>query len=295
MQWKSIKWNDCQEYAILPQFWSSRKTTWLIFDPNAVLSSIDVLEKGGFVHFIFTVLLSLDACPSILRLHWHQLAISCLQFHVLFPLQLSPASHSPPAMTKKAQTLPVGQLNPICNSAVPGRKISKSTLQYPVVKAPQKNCWACSDPRNTQQEHGIINVWDHGDADMETTHSRSFAPFSPCSCSPILKSSGNTGAGDSRPGHNASAHWMSGFIWPTACQQTDPCFPKGLPNFALQTENDHLWTWMTGLSNLFSHHINPEATQLQGVLCQDTLHHPAQNFSIIVKTQRSNSAGLRNK
>lgn len=110
MQWKSIKWNDCQEYAILPQFWSSRKTTWLIFDPNAVLSSIDVLEKGGFVHFIFTVLLSLDACPSILQLHWHQLAISCLQFHVLFPLQFSPASHSPPAMTKKAQTLPVGQL-----------------------------------------------------------------------------------------------------------------------------------------------------------------------------------------
>lgn len=111
----------------------------------------------------------------------------------------------------------------------------------------------------------------------------------------VLKSWGNAGAGDSRPGHNASVHWMSGFIWPTACQQTDPCFPKGLPNFAIQTENDHLWTWMTGLSNLFPHHINPEAAQLQGVLCQDALHHPARNFSIIVKTQRSNSTGLRNK
>lgn len=119
MQWKSIKWNDCQEYAILPQFWSSRKTSWLIFDPTAVLSSIDVLEKGGFVHFIFTVLLSLDSCPSILQLHWHQLAISRLQFHILFPLQFSPVSHSPPAMIKKKNpSLPVGQLQPhlqFCN------------------------------------------------------------------------------------------------------------------------------------------------------------------------------------
>lgn len=118
MQWKSIKWNDCQEYAILPQFWSSRKTSWLIFDPTAVLSSIDVLEKGGFVHFIFTVLLSLDPCPSILQLHWHQLAISRLQFHILFPLHFSPVSHSPPAMIKKPQSLPVGRLQPhlqFCN------------------------------------------------------------------------------------------------------------------------------------------------------------------------------------
>lgn len=93
----------------------------------------------------------------------------------------------------------------------------------------------------------------------------------------------------------SASDWMSGFIWPAARQQTDSCFPKGLPNFASQTENDHLWTWMTGLSNLFSHHINPEATQVQGVLCQDALHHPALNFSIAVKTQRSNSAGLINK
>lgn len=118
MQWKSIKWNDCQEYAILPQFWSSRKTSWLIFDPTAVLSSIDVLEKGVFVHFIFTVFLSLDPCLSILQLHWHQLAISRLQFHILFPLHFSPVSHSPPARMKKKKSLPVGRLQPhlqFCN------------------------------------------------------------------------------------------------------------------------------------------------------------------------------------
>lgn len=292
MQWKSIKWNDCQEYAILPQFWSSGETTWLIFDPNAVLSSIDALEKGGFVHFIFTVLLSLDACPSILQLHWHQLAISCLQFHVLFPLQFSPASYFPPAMTKKAQTLPVGQLQPHLQFCSPREENSQTHSAVPSSQSTQKNCWARGDPRNAWQEQGIITVC--GAADIETTHSQSFAPISPCSWSPILKSSGNTGAGDSRPGHD-TCDWISGFIWPTACQLTDPCFPKGLPNFAIQTENDHLWTWMTGLSNLFSHHINPEATRLQGVLCQDALHHPARNFSSPVKTQRNNSAGFINK
>lgn len=125
MQWKSIKWNDCQEYAILPQFWSSRKTSWLIFDPTAVLSSIDVLEKKEFLFTLYSLCfchwIPARVSSSSTDISWQFLVcnfIFCFLFtlvHFLIPFQLW-------LKKKKKSSLPVGRLQPHLQLCNPGEE-----------------------------------------------------------------------------------------------------------------------------------------------------------------------------